>query len=50
MVLHTDVQRKAQEEYDEVIGNNILPTFEDLQKLTYLDAVRKECLRYDTET
>ncbi|PAV15312.1 cytochrome P450 [Pyrrhoderma noxium] len=48
MVLHPDVQRKAQEEYDEVIGNNILPTFEDLQKLTYLDAVRKECLRWQS--
>ena len=31
---------------DSVIGKNILPTFDDLPKLKYVNAIRKECLRY----
>ena len=45
MVLNPEVQRKAQEEVDNVVGRNSLPTFADLQKLKYVDAIRKECLR-----
>ena len=46
MTLYPDVQNRAQEELDNVIGNNILPTFDDLPKLKYVNAIRKECLRY----
>ena len=46
MVLYPEVQERAQEELDTVLGKNILPTFEDLPKLKYIDAIRKECLRY----
>ena len=45
MVLHPDVQKRAQEEIDRTIGENILPTFEDLPNLKYLDAIKKECMR-----
>ena len=45
MVLNPEVQRKAQEEVDNVVGINSLPTFADLPNLKYVDAIRKECLR-----
>ena len=45
MVLNPEVQRKAQEEVDHVVGINSLPTFEDLPNLKYVDAIRKECMR-----
>ena len=46
MTLYPDVQNRAQEELDNVIGKDILPTFDDLPKLKYVNAIRKECLRY----
>ena len=52
MTLYPDVQKRAQEilsddaVIDSVIGKNILPTFNDLPKLKYVNAIRKECLRY----
>ncbi|PAV15320.1 cytochrome P450 [Pyrrhoderma noxium] len=48
MVLYPEVQERAQEELDTVLGKNILPTFEDLPKLKYIDAIRKECLRWQS--
>ena len=45
MILNPEVQRKAQEEVDNVLGKNSLPTFTDLPKLKYVDAVKKECMR-----
>ena len=45
MVLNPEVQWKAQEELDNIMGKNTLPTFADLPKLKYIDAVRKECMR-----
>ncbi|PAV15311.1 cytochrome P450 [Pyrrhoderma noxium] len=48
MVLHPDVQKRAQEEIDKTIGRNTLPTFEDLPKLKYIDAIRKECMRWQS--
>ncbi|PAV15318.1 cytochrome P450 [Pyrrhoderma noxium] len=48
MVLNPEVQRKAQEEVDNVVGRNSLPTFADLPKLKYIDAVRKECMRWQS--
>jgi cytochrome P450 len=46
MALHPEVQTKAQEELDRVLGPNKLPTFEDRSKLPYIDAMVKESLRW----
>jgi hypothetical protein len=46
MVLHPDVQRKAQEEIDRVVGNDRLPTFSDRELLPYVDALTKEVMRW----
>src|SRR5260221_11840951 len=44
MLLFPDVQKKAQDELDYVIGRDRLPTFEDRPRLPYVDAVCKEVL------
>ena len=49
MILNPEVQRKAQEEVDNVLGKNSLPTFADLPKLKYVDAVKKECMRQNPQ-
>ncbi|KAF3910624.1 hypothetical protein ABW21_db0204541 [Orbilia brochopaga] len=46
MMLYPDVQRKAREEIDRVIGNGRLPGFEDRPDLPYIEAVVKETLRW----
>lgn len=46
MITHPDVQRKAQEELDKVIGRDRLPDFEDKEALPYIDALYKEVLRW----
>lgn len=46
MILHPEVMKKAQKEIDEVIGNDRLPTFADLDNLPYIDALRKEVHRW----
>jgi len=46
MLLHPDVQEKAQGELDLVIGRERLPTFEDRPNLPFIDAVCKEVLRW----
>ena len=46
MMLYPEVQRKAQEEIDRVIGDDDLPDFDDRQRLPYVDAVMKEVLRW----
>lgn len=45
MVLHPDVQRKAQKELDTVLGHGELPGFEDRDNLPYLNCVVQEVLR-----
>lgn len=45
MTLHPQVQRKAQEEIDRVIGTHRLPTFDDRDSLPYVEAVVKEAYR-----
>lgn len=45
MLTHPDIQRKAQQEIDSVIGPNRLPDFLDMERLPYLSAVVKEVLR-----
>ncbi|KAM0424378.1 hypothetical protein ACHAPT_010526 [Fusarium lateritium] len=46
MTLSSDVQRKAQEEIDRVIGNERLPTLADRPSLPYIEAIVKEVLRW----
>ena len=46
MLLYPDIQEKAQEELDSVIGRDRLPTFEDRPMLPFVDAVCKEALRW----
>lgn len=41
-----DVQKKAQEEIDRVIGHERLPDFGDRKSLPYLEAIYLEVLRY----
>ncbi|THG92858.1 hypothetical protein EW145_g8562 [Phellinidium pouzarii] len=46
MTLYPDVQRKAQEEIDRVVGIDRLPSFDDRDNLPYVDAIVKEVLRW----
>lgn len=50
MTLYPEVQRKAQEEIDRVVGTGRLPNFEDRENLPYVDAVVKEALRWHPVT
>jgi cytochrome P450 len=46
MVLHPEVQAKAQAEIDRVIGKDRLPDFDDRPALPYVDAILRETLRW----
>jgi hypothetical protein len=46
MSMFPDVQRKAQEEIDRVVGTARLPTAEDRKKLPYVNAVVEEAQRW----
>ncbi|KAJ8584349.1 cytochrome P450 [Rhizopogon salebrosus TDB-379] len=46
MVLHPDVQAKAQADIDRVVGQDRLPDFDDRPALPYLDAILRETLRW----
>jgi cytochrome P450 len=46
VLLHPDIQTKAQEELDAVTGKERLPTFEDRPQLPFVDAVLKEVQRW----
>ncbi|KDQ56874.1 hypothetical protein JAAARDRAFT_194819 [Jaapia argillacea MUCL 33604] len=46
MVLHPEVQIKAQEEIDSVIGTERLPNLDDRPFLPYTECVMNECLRW----
>ncbi|KAF4999974.1 hypothetical protein FGRMN_2116 [Fusarium graminum] len=46
MMIYPEVQRKAQEEIDRVIGDKRLPTMSDRSSMPYLDAMVKEVLRW----
>ncbi|KAI0748083.1 cytochrome P450 [Daedaleopsis nitida] len=48
MALHPEIQRKAQDEIDKVVGTSRLPTMEDRENLPYLNCIIKEVLRYGT--
>lgn len=46
MLLHPEVQRKAQQALDAVVGRHRLPTFDDRPRLPYLDRIVQETLRW----
>ncbi|KAJ7077258.1 cytochrome P450 [Mycena belliarum] len=46
MMLYPDVQRKAQDELDAVVGRHRLPGFGDRENLSYIPCVLKELLRW----
>ena len=46
MSMFPDVQRKAQEEIDRVVGTARLPTFSDRENLTYINAIVEEAQRW----
>ena len=46
MAMHPEVQRKAQQELDDVVGCDRMPTFEDRASLPYLNALLTEVLRW----
>ena len=48
MMLHPEVQRKAQAEIDSVVGKDRLPDFADRDNLPYVEAVVKELIRFHT--
>jgi len=45
MSLHPNVQRKAQEEIDRVVGHDRLPNVQDRRDLPYVDAITREVMR-----
>lgn len=48
MMLHPNVQQKAQAELDQVLGPNAFPSVEDRDKLPYINAIVTEALRWHT--
>ena len=46
MMLYPEVQKKAQEEIDRVVGSSRLPTLADRASLPYVDALYREVLRW----
>lgn len=47
MTLYPDIQRRAQEEVDNVTGGTRLPTYEDRDKMPYVNGLVYECLRWN---
>ena len=46
MTLYPEVQNKAQEELDRVVGSDRLPGFQDRDDLPYINAICLELLRW----
>ncbi|TFK69835.1 cytochrome P450 [Pluteus cervinus] len=46
MVVHPDIQRKAQAAIEAAVGKDRLPEFEDIQSIPYLHAIVNETLRW----
>ncbi|CAA7268209.1 unnamed protein product [Cyclocybe aegerita] len=46
MMMHPEVQKKAQQELDSVLGGERLPTFNDIDQLPYLWNVMREVFRW----
>lgn len=47
MLLHPEIQERAQSEIDSVVGCDRLPTFDDKPALPYITALVKEMLRWN---
>jgi len=45
MTANPEIQLKAQEEIERVVGHDRMPTFEDRPSLPYTDAILREVLR-----
>lgn len=45
MMCHPEVQKKAQDEIDALVGPERLPGFGDLEGLTYLNYIKQEVFR-----
>jgi cytochrome P450 len=50
MSLHPEIQARAQDEIDRVVGRHRLPEFADRPSLPYVEAVIKEVLRWNPVT
>lgn len=50
MSLHPSVMQRAQEDIDRVTERERLPTFDDWERLPYINAIILEVLRYNTVT
>jgi cytochrome P450 len=50
MMRFPEIQRRAQEQIDSVIGQERLPNFSDEKSLPYISAMVKELLRSDDTT
>lgn len=50
MLLHPHVQKRAQEELDEVVGPDALPSFDHFARLRYIWAIVHEVIRWQTVT
>ncbi|KAF5228903.1 hypothetical protein FAUST_10751 [Fusarium austroamericanum] len=48
MVIYPDVQKRAQEEIDRVVGHSRLPSFADKANLPYINSIAQEALRWHT--
>jgi len=46
MVLHPEVQAKAQADIDRIVGKDRLPDFDDRPALPYVDAILRETMRW----
>ncbi|KAL7932811.1 cytochrome P450 [Trichoderma chlorosporum] len=46
MTMHPEIQKKAQEEIDRIIGTSRLPCLKDRANLPYIEAIVKEALRW----
>jgi cytochrome P450 len=46
LMLNPDVQRRAHEEIDSVVGSDRLPVAADRAQLPYIDAIVKETMRW----
>ncbi|KAF8844010.1 cytochrome P450 [Paxillus ammoniavirescens] len=47
MVIHPDIQRKAQRQLDDALGTERLPSFADRKRLPFIDCLVWECLRWN---
>jgi hypothetical protein len=50
LVLNPQVQKRAQAELDAVVGRDRLPTFDDRPRLSYIEAICREVLRWQVIT